>query len=283
MQCGEQHSVGQGQALNVSCSSAMGRYVFVVIPGSSKTLTLCEVEVVTGVPGPSSALTTAAPTTAAPTPEPTGPTKAPTAAPITSAPTGAPTAPSAARAALQPVEGDVRLTAYPKGRIEVFRDGVWGTLCGAAKKGYCDDCNHHRRGLYAPPIVPGSKVFNASYFSCPPGDSGPNSDGGCTKQRGHRRRGPSIVNWRFQPGELCKYLGYNSEGTFYHDPMSAEEQAENGQPPQFSVALPEYVNELKASYQWEIGTCLHTSRGDNGDLGLNCYGPRGALHNLLHR
>lgn len=43
--CGDLHSVAQGQTLDVYCSGAVGRYVFVVIPGSSKTLTLCEVEV----------------------------------------------------------------------------------------------------------------------------------------------------------------------------------------------------------------------------------------------
>ena len=47
--CGGQHSVAQGQTLDVSCSGEVGRYVFVVIPGSSKTLTLCEVEVNTEV------------------------------------------------------------------------------------------------------------------------------------------------------------------------------------------------------------------------------------------
>ena len=46
MQCGgQQYSVAQGQSLDVSCSSAAGRYVFVGIPGGSKTLTLCEVAV----------------------------------------------------------------------------------------------------------------------------------------------------------------------------------------------------------------------------------------------
>ena len=105
-------------------------------------------------------------------------------------------------------------------------------------------------------------------------------------------RGQKVVNVRRNP--VCSIIVDRNErfpelqaamfqGRARVLETSAEEQAENGQPPQFSVALPEYVNELKASYQWEIGTCLHTSRGDNGDLGLNCYGPRGALHNLLHR
>jgi len=43
--CGDQHSVAQGQTLDVSCSGEVGRYVFVGIPGGSNTLTLCEVEV----------------------------------------------------------------------------------------------------------------------------------------------------------------------------------------------------------------------------------------------
>jgi len=42
---GQQYSVAQGQTLDVGCSSAAGRYVFVGIPGGSKTLTLCEVAV----------------------------------------------------------------------------------------------------------------------------------------------------------------------------------------------------------------------------------------------
>jgi hypothetical protein len=29
-----------------------------------------------------------------------------------------------------PVNGDARLSAYPKGRIEIYKDGKWGTLCG---------------------------------------------------------------------------------------------------------------------------------------------------------
>jgi len=46
VQCGgQQYSVAQGQSLDVSCSSAAGRYVFVGIPGGSKILTLCEVAV----------------------------------------------------------------------------------------------------------------------------------------------------------------------------------------------------------------------------------------------
>ena len=27
-------------------------------------------------------------------------------------------------------DGDVRLTSYPKGRVQVYKDGRWGTLCG---------------------------------------------------------------------------------------------------------------------------------------------------------
>ena len=29
-----------------------------------------------------------------------------------------------------PQRGDVRLSSYPAGRIEVFKDGKWGTVCG---------------------------------------------------------------------------------------------------------------------------------------------------------
>ena len=29
-----------------------------------------------------------------------------------------------------PQRGDVRLSSYPAGRVEIFRDGMWGTVCG---------------------------------------------------------------------------------------------------------------------------------------------------------
>ena len=44
-QCGEKHSIGQGQSKTIICDDLQGRYVYVWIPGSKKILTLCEVSV----------------------------------------------------------------------------------------------------------------------------------------------------------------------------------------------------------------------------------------------
>ena len=50
-QCGDKHSIFQGSSVDVSCAGLVGRYVFVGIPGISKILTLCEVEVTGSSPG----------------------------------------------------------------------------------------------------------------------------------------------------------------------------------------------------------------------------------------
>ena len=45
--CGEGLTVPQGGTKSFYCSNAVGRYVFVRLVGSSKVLTLCEVEIYT--------------------------------------------------------------------------------------------------------------------------------------------------------------------------------------------------------------------------------------------
>ncbi|XP_065150208.1 fucolectin-1-like isoform X2 [Paramisgurnus dabryanus] len=43
--CAVLYGVSAGQSVSVSCDNMKGRYVNIIIPGSSKILTLCEVEV----------------------------------------------------------------------------------------------------------------------------------------------------------------------------------------------------------------------------------------------
>ncbi|XP_078584975.1 uncharacterized protein LOC144867080 [Branchiostoma floridae x Branchiostoma japonicum] len=46
--CGGDHRIGSQASMSVSCNRMRGRYVFVRLPGNSRTLTLCEVQVMGG-------------------------------------------------------------------------------------------------------------------------------------------------------------------------------------------------------------------------------------------
>ena len=136
------------------------------------------------------------------------------------------------------MNGHARLTNYPKGRIEVYKDGKWGTLCG--------------HFWYVPSDLPPWAYSPDGLCTCC------NADQFLLCHRWDNEHGAS---------NICKQLGYPAGGTKYNAPggsgpiVAGYIKCEGGEATVFDCPR-----------KGDPSTCSHKE-----DQGVDCKGERGSV------